>query len=49
MSDAERDTAQEPFQYPLCRIDGVNIYRELVESELVRFQYPLCRIDGVNR
>ena len=36
------------FQYPLCRIDGVNSLPPSRTNALRSFQYPLCRIDGVN-
>ena len=36
------------FQYPLCRIDGVNLACPRNAPVQVAFQYPLCRIDGVN-
>ena len=36
------------FQYPLCRIDGVNDAPGQGEQSQDVFQYPLCRIDGVN-
>ena len=38
----------EEFQYPLCRIDGVNCAEIHGHGVTTLFQYPLCRIDGVN-
>ena len=37
------------FQYPLCRIVGVNYSRFAPGGVPLNFQYPLCRIVGVNR
>ena len=42
------DGALREFQYPLCRIDGVNRQRHYLSGSVNLFQYPLCRIDGVN-
>ena len=38
----------EPFQYPLCRIVGVNLHTVEMPVVELHFQYPLCRIVGVN-
>ena len=36
------------FQYPLCRIVGVNQQPRRLAVAVILFQYPLCRIVGVN-
>ena len=40
--------ARATFQYPLCRIVGVNCFRSSHAPAPGLFQYPLCRIVGVN-